>query len=227
MTKINVLLIEDEANIRQFIRITLHAEGMQCIESSCGEDGLKKLHHTSPHIVILDLGLPDTDGYYVLRKIRAVSDVPVLILTARSDESEKVKLFMAGANDYLVKPFGIQEFIIRIKVLLRDINYTPSTSELSLDRLKLNTDTRKVILDNEVIKLTKKEYAILSVLAEQAGKFVSQQSMLSKIWGINHEYDTHYLRVHITALRKKLKDSAECPTFIETLPGIGYRHIND
>ncbi|AUJ71891.1 MULTISPECIES: response regulator [Pseudoalteromonas] len=220
-----ILLIDDEEEIRRFIRLALKAEGLNYVEASTGKEAMSVLKGELPDLVILDLGLPDFDGYSILKKIRETSKLPVLILTARDQEAEKIKLLEGGANDYLTKPFSIKELIVRVKVLLRDL--VPNKRLLAIDYGKLMIDLQKhqVIMDNAPLALSKKEFALLSMLAQRAQELVSQQTLLKQIWGESHVEDSHYLRIVVSQLRKKLSDDAATPKIIETEPGVGYRFL--
>ncbi|MDP5041056.1 MAG: response regulator transcription factor, partial [Paraglaciecola sp.] len=189
--------------------------------------GLELFNQEKPNLIILDLGLPDLDGRAVLKKIREMSHIPVLVLTARDQEAEKVRLLDAGANDYLSKPFGIRELISRIKVLLRDIKYDVMPAELRFDSLVIKTEEPLVYQDKAIVHLTKKEHQLLVKLASQPHVLVNQKKLLIDIWGASHADDSHYLRVLVTQLRKKLGDDAEEPHFIKTEPGLGYRFIGN
>lgn len=220
-----ILLIDDEEEIRRFIRLALKAEGLNYVEASTGREAMSVLKGELPDLVILDLGLPDFDGYSILKKIRETSKLPVLILTARDQEAEKIKLLEGGANDYLTKPFSIKELVVRVKVLLRDL--VPNKRLLAIDYGKLLIDIQKhqVIMDNAPLSLSKKEFALLSMLAQRAQELVSQQTLLKQIWGESHVEDSHYLRIVVSQLRKKLSDDAATPKIIETEPGVGYRFL--
>ncbi|MCG7552765.1 response regulator transcription factor [Pseudoalteromonas sp. Of11M-6] len=220
-----ILLIDDEEEIRRFIRLALKAEGLNYMEASTGKEAMSVLKGELPDLVILDLGLPDFDGYSILKKIRETSKLPVLILTARDQEAEKIKLLEGGANDYLTKPFSIKELIVRVKVLLRDL--VPNKRLLAIDYGKLMIDLQKhqVIMDNAPLALSKKEFSLLSMLAQRAQELVSQQTLLKQIWGESHVEDSHYLRIVVSQLRKKLSDDAATPKIIETEPGVGYRFL--
>ncbi|MGO4892039.1 response regulator transcription factor [Flavobacterium sp. W21_SRS_FM6] len=227
MFKPKVLLIDDEAKIHDFISISLAAEGFDYIGSFTAMAGLELFNQEKPNLIILDLGLPDLDGRAVLKKIREMSHIPVLVLTARDQEAEKVRLLDAGANDYLSKPFGIRELISRIKVLLRDIKYDVMPAELRFDSLVIKTEEPLVYQDKAIVHLTKKEHQLLVKLASQPHVLVNQKKLLIDIWGASHADDSHYLRVLVTQLRKKLGDDAEEPHFIKTEPGLGYRFIGN
>ena len=225
MNKPRILLIDDEEKIHQFISISLTAEGFEYLGCRDASSGLECFQNDKPNLIILDLGLPDVDGSAVLAMIRKVGNIPILVLTAREQSAEKVKLLNAGANDYLSKPFEIKELIARVKVLLRDIQYEPIPAELHFENLIIRTFEPMVFIKNTSIHLTKKEHQLLLLLAINPGVLISQKKILVAIWGEFHSGDSHYLRVLITHLRKKLKDDAEDPIYIKTEPGIGYRFI--
>jgi two-component system KDP operon response regulator KdpE len=223
--KKRILIIDDEIQIRKFMRISITAEGFEYHEADSGKKGLEALHDHTPHLIILDLGLPDIDGFHLLRKIREVSRIPVLILTARDEENEKVKLLEGGANDYLSKPFGVRELMARIKVLLRDLSSEEEVTVLRFEDLEINLQTHTVFFQGNEVNLSRKEFALLYALAENPGNLITQQTLLNDIWGASHVEDTHYLRVFISQLRKKFNDDSDSPKYIKTEQGVGYRFI--
>ncbi|AYN93333.1 response regulator [Pseudomonas sp. LTJR-52] len=219
-----ILIVDDEPQIRKFLRISLTAQTYRVIEAATGAEGLAKTALERPDLVVLDLGLPDEDGQTVLKEIREWSSVPVLILSVRADEQEKVRALDAGANDYVTKPFGIQEFLARVRALLRQGSMQPQTeSALTLGALKVDFAFRRVTVQDDDIALTRKEYAVLEHLARHLGRVVTQQHLLREIWGPSHVEDTHYLRVVVGHLRQKLGDDPAAPQYIITEPGVGYR----
>jgi two-component system, OmpR family, KDP operon response regulator KdpE len=223
-----ILVIDDEPQIQRFMRISLTQEGFEFYQAQSAAEGLRSIRTNKPDLVILDLGLPDQDGFQLLRQFRQWSSVPVLVLTARDAEEEKVKLLEGGANDYLSKPFGIKELIARVRVLLRDLNPNGIDSDaasLCFAGLRINQQQHSVFLDEQLLPLSPKEYAILCFLAQSPGKLITQQQLLEKFWGATHNQDTHYLRIFISQLRKKLNDSPDSPRYIQTEPGVGYRFI--
>jgi len=217
-----ILFVEDEQNIRQFVSISLNAEGYRCVTAADGVSAQAKFRDVAPDLVILDLGLPDLDGVHLLGLIRQVSNVPVLILTARDEEEQKVRLLMAGANDYLCKPFSLPELIARVHVLLRDAGIRAASAASHFEGFTIDRQRRTVSVDEHPVALSPKEFAVLDMLAAEHGNMVLQQDLLKAVWGPSHARDTHYLRVLFTALRKKLGDSADTPRFIKTIPGTGY-----
>lgn len=223
-----ILVIEDEPQIRRFIHISLVAEGFDVLEAPSIRHASKIMRAHHPDLVVLDLGLPDGDGYEVLLSIRSRSTVPVLVLTARDEEDEKVKLLEGGANDYLSKPFGVRELVVRIRVLLRDFagpGEKPAAKRMTFDELVIDVAAHEAWLKGKRVALSRKEFNLLSCLAQHAGQLVTQQHLLKTVWGHTHTEDTHYLRIFISHLRKKLGDHAGAPHYIETEPGVGYRFL--
>ena len=220
-----ILVIDDEPQIRKFLRISLSSQGYKVIEAGTGEEGLSQAALSAPALVVLDLGLPDMDGQTVLRELRQWSAVPVLVLSVRAGESDKVEALDGGANDYVSKPFGIQEFLARVRVLLRQAAVVPGSSSAILTRGELSIDlaSRQVSLAGQGVTLTRKEYALLALLAQHAGRVLTQQQLLKDIWGPSHAEDSHYLRIVVGHLRHKLGDDPTAPRYIVTEPGVGYR----
>jgi len=226
----HVLVIDDEPQIRKFLRISLAAQGYQVSEAATGTDGLAQAALGQPELVILDLGLPDRDGQEVLAELREWSAVPVLVLSVRADEREKVRALDAGANDYVTKPFGIQEFLARVRALLRQVPSGATAQQaaaLEVGELRVDFAYRRVTLAGGEIALTRKEYAVLAALAQHPGRVVTQRQLLIDIWGPTHAQDTHYLRIVVGHLRQKLADDPVAPRFIVTEAGVGYRLRSD
>jgi two-component system KDP operon response regulator KdpE len=221
-----VLVIDDEAQIRRFLDIGLRAEGYQVLLAANGQEGLGLAVTQSPDVIVLDIGLPDIEGHDVLREIRQWSQVPVLMLSVRDAESEKVRALDAGANDYVTKPFGIQELMARLRVLLRQAakgGESDAPVRYDDDRLVIDLARREVQLDGAPVALTRKEFAVLSLLVRHPGRVVSQQQILRDVWGPTHTQDTHYLRIVMGKLRQKLGDDPATPRWLKTEPGVGYR----
>lgn len=219
-----ILVIDDEAQIRKFLRISLSAQGYKVVEAGNGRDGLAQAALARPDLVVLDLGLPDMDGRDVLSELREWSQVPVLVLSVRASEGEKVLALDGGANDYVTKPFAIQEFLARVRVLLRQSSTPEQVAALvRTGPLCLDFAYRRVTLDDLEVSLTRKEYAVLAMLARHIGRVVTQQQLLKDIWGPTHTEDSHYLRVVVGHLRQKLGDDPTAPRFIVTEAGVGYR----
>jgi len=224
---VRVLVIDDEPQIRRFLDISLRAQGYQVESADSGRAGLDALATHGADIVILDMGLPDYDGSAVLQQLRQWSRVPVIVLTVRAGESEKVAALDAGANDYVTKPFGVQELMARIRALLRAQATVSDVAPLYDDgRLRVNLATREVFVAGEPIALSRKEYALLALLLEHSGRVLTQPQLLRELWGPTHQHDTHYLRVLVGKLRQKLGDDAAAPRWIATEPGVGLRFIS-
>jgi len=219
-----ILLIDDEAQIRRFLGIGLRAQGYDVAEAASGREGLEALATRGADLVILDLGLPDLDGQQVLRELRTWSSVPVIVLSVRSNESEKVAALDHGANDYVTKPFGVQELSARLRALLR---VAPGDNATIFDdsHLRIDPGRRQIHRDGEPVILSRKEWALLALLMRHAGRVVTQPQLLRELWGPTHEQDTHYLRILVAKLRVKLGDDAAAPRYIQTEAGVGLRFI--
>ena len=219
-----ILVIDDEPQIRKFLRISLVSQGYTVLEAATGADGLSQAALRQPDLLVLDLGLPDMDGQHVLREFREWSGAPVLVLSVRASEAQKVQALDGGANDYVTKPFGIQEFLARIRALLRQAPAGETReSALVLGPLTVDLAFRRVLLDGIEVALTRKEYAVLAQLARHPGRVITQQQLLKDIWGPTHTENSHYLRIVVGHLRQKLADDPTRPRFIATEAGVGYR----
>ncbi|MDC8015603.1 response regulator [Tahibacter soli] len=218
-----VLVVDDEPQIRKFLDISLRAQGYATLLAATGHEALERAATRSIDLVVLDLGLPDIEGHDVLRQLREWSAVPVLVLSVRASESEKVRALDAGANDYVTKPFGVEELAARIRVLLRGRPGETAAPVYDDGRLRIDLARREVTLDGAAVHLTRKEYAIVALLVRHAGRVVTQQQLLRELWGPTHVEDTHYLRIAVGKLRQKLGDDAAAPRWLETEPGVGYR----
>jgi len=218
-----ILIIDDEAPIRRFLRVALEAEGYLVSEAGTARDGIAATAREAPALVVLDLGLPDADGLDVLREIRGWSAVPVLILSVRADEAGKVAALDAGAQDYVVKPFSMKEFLARVRGLLRDRGAEAAPSVLDIGPLHIDAADHSASLDSRPLHLTRREFDLLWMLASHRGRLVTQEMILKTLWGPAHTEDSQYLRVYIRQLRQKLGDAATSPRFIFTEPGVGYR----
>ena len=219
-----VLVIDDEPQIRKFLDISLRAQGYRVETAGDGEAGVVAMATHGADLVILDLGLPDIDGHEVLKRLRDWSQVPVIVLTVRADEREKVAVLDGGANDYVTKPFGVQELMARVRALLRShATGGEAAPVFDADGLRVDLARRMVLLHGEPVHLARKEYALLALLVRHAGRVVTQPQMLRELWGGHHEHDTHYLRVLVGKLRQKLGDDAAAPRWIVTEPGVGLR----
>jgi len=221
-----IIVIEDEAQIRRFLRATLASEGYQVIEAETGKQGLTEAATRKPDLIILDLGLPDMDGVDVVKGVRAWSSVPIVILSARAQESDKISALDAGADDYLVKPFGVGELLARIRVALRHVSSAANGEEegvFSVDELKVDIIHRKVTVNGAEVHLTPIEYRLLTVLVRHAGKVLTHRLLLKEVWGPNYVERAHYLRIYMGILRHKLEKDPARPRFLLTEVGVGYR----
>ena len=228
MSSTRILVVDDEAQIRRFLKISLEAHGFDVVEASRGEEAIARCAAESPDLIVLDLGLPDLDGKAVVHRIREWSEVPILILSVRQSETEKVAALDAGANDYVVKPFGIAELLARTRVLLRSARPRPSekeSAELRFGDLAIRLATHEVELAGEPVRLTRKEFDLLRYLATQAGRIVTHRQLLTELWGPAHAEDVQYLRVFIGRIRAKIGDDPARPRFILNEPGVGYRFL--
>lgn len=223
-----ILVIDDEAAIRRFLRIALASQGYEVLEADSAAAGLEQAALTTPDLVVLDLGLPDADGKEVLGALRAWSAVPVLVLSVRAGEAEKVRCLDAGANDYVTKPFGIQELLARVRALLRQAATQDTAGEPLYDdgRLRIDRLAHRALLDGGALHLTRKEFALLAALSEHPGRVITQGQLLRRLWGPSHAGDAHYLRIVIGKLRHKLVAAGGEAAWIETEPGVGYRLLD-
>ena len=221
-----VLVVDDEPQIRRFLDISLRAQGYRVALADTGREGLETLALQGADLVVLDLGLPDIDGHDALRELRQWSQVPVIVLTVRAGEAEKVAALDGGANDYVTKPFGVQEFMARVRALLR-MRGSPADASPAYDdgTLRVDLARREVLLRGDAVALSRKEFALLSMLVRNAGRVVTQPQLLRELWGPTHEDDTHYLRILVAKLRQKLGDDASAPRWIATEPGVGLRFL--
>ncbi|WP_127092159.1 response regulator [Aquabacter cavernae] len=219
-----ILVIEDEAPIRRFLKIVLASAGYEMLEAERGRLGVERAATSAPDAVMLDLGLPDMDGKAVIAAIRDWSQVPILILSVRDGETEKIAALDAGADDYVTKPFATGELLARLRVLLRKrAAGKAEPSELEAGALRVSLSARTVAVDGTEVKLTRKEFDVLALLMRHAGRLVSHRQILTTVWGPAHVEDTHYLRIAVGHIRDKLGDDAADPRFIITEPGVGYR----
>lgn len=222
--KPRILIVDDEPQILRFLRPSLGAAGYDVVEAANGAEALKRAAADAPDLVILDLGLPDRDGKDVIRSIREWSKVPIVVLSARDRETEKIAALDLGADDYVNKPVGVGELLARIRTALRHsmqgagVNPVYRSGPLTID-----TAAHRVELNGRAVRLTPREFALLALLAKNAGKVVTHRQLLTAVWGPAHGADTQYLRVYIGQIREKLGQDHDDPQLIQTEPGIGYR----
>ena len=221
-----ILLIEDEPQMRRFLRITLQGRGYRLIETPTGQEGLMQAATRNPDVVLLDLGLPDKDGTEVAKRFREWSEVPIIIISARGQEEDKIKALDEGADDYLTKPFGAGELLARIRVALRHraLRHAGQNEPVFiLDDLRVDLMKRQVFLKDNEVHLTPIEYSLLSVLIKNAGRVVTHTQLLKEVWGPVYAGQTQYLRVYMAQLRRKLETDAARPRFLINEPGVGCR----
>ncbi len=221
-----ILVVEDEPEIRRFLRVSLTANGYQILEATRGDEAIALMADKKPQLIILDLGLPDTDGTEVAKKIREWSQVPIIVLSARNQELDKVTAFDTGADDYLTKPFGVYELLARIKVALKHVTLAkiePSNPVFSAGQIRVDMAKRLVFLNDVEVHLTPNEYKLLLALIQSPGKLISQQQLLREVWGAGYAKEGHYLRVYMGQLRRKLEVDPANPKHLITEPGLGYR----
>jgi two-component system, OmpR family, KDP operon response regulator KdpE len=228
--RVSVLVIEDDLQIRRLLRASLSAQSYRILEASTGEEGLAMAASHRPSLVILDLGLPDMDGLNAVRRIREWSSVPILILSARGKERDKVAALDAGADDYVTKPFGMGELIARMRVALRHAEGATRPEEeatVVIGDLTIDLGRREVRLKNERVRLTPIEYKLLWMLVRNAGKVVTHRQILQEVWGPTFLGQTHYVRVYMQQLRSKLESIPARPRYLLTEPGVGYRLVDE
>lgn len=221
-----VLIVDDEPQIRRALRTSLQAHGYEVATAATGEEGLALAVDAAPDLVLLDLGLPDLDGTEVIRRLRGFSTVPVIVLSVRDQQADKVAALDAGADDYVTKPFGMEELLARLRATLRRARPEEPMPPLQrFGELEVDLARRLVRLAGRPVHLTKTEYALLEALVTNPGKLLTHQWLLRRVWGRGYGEESHYLRVYVRALRKKLGDDAAAPALILTEPGVGYRWI--
>jgi len=218
-----VLVVDDESSIRRYLHAALSAQGFTVYEAATGQEGLNAVIADRPDIMILDLGLPDLDGIEVTRQLREWSQLPIIILSVRETESEKIAALDAGADDYLTKPFGTGELMARMRVVMRRLTTAPDEPVLQVGDLKMDISRRLVTLDGNQVSLTPTEYDILRLLLQNTGKVITHRQLLRQIWGTAYESEMHILRVNISNLRRKIEPDPARPHYIVTEPGVGYR----
>lgn len=221
-----ILIIEDEEPIRRFLRAALSAENYRLAEAETGQQGIRLALHQPPDLVILDLGLPDLDGQEVLRQLREWLQAPVIVLSARNQEKEKVAALDHGADDYLTKPFGVAELLARMRVALRHaarLPNDPAATTFAIGDLRVDLAARRVFVADREVHLTPIEYRLLSTLVHHCGKVLTHRFLLKEVWGPQQVNETHYLRVYMATLRRKIESDPARPRYMLTEPGVGYR----
>lgn len=223
--KPTVLVIDDEQQIRRLLRVCLEANGYKVAEAATGQEGITRAAQYPPDVVILDLGLPDLDGVTVLKRLREWSQVPVVVLSVREREEEKIAALDQGADDYVTKPFGTGELLARLRAAQRRATPEPEITVFRSGQLEVDLSARVVRLKGNEVKLTATEYSLLRLFVQHAGKVLTHRQILREVWGPNYEEQTHYLRVYMAHLREKLESEPSQPTLLVTEPGVGYRLI--
>jgi two-component system KDP operon response regulator KdpE len=218
-----VLIIDDEIQIRRLLKISLEAGGYRVYEAVNGADGLAEAAQRRPDIVVLDLGLPDMDGVTVLKRLREWSNVPVVVLSVRDRENDKIAALDNGADDYLTKPFSTGELLARLRVAQRHAQPPLDEAVFKTEHVEVDLTSRTVKVDGKQIKLTATEYALLQLFVRHAGKVLTHRQILKEVWGPNYVEQTHYLRVYMTHLREKLEQNPSTPELLVTESGVGYR----
>jgi two-component system KDP operon response regulator KdpE len=223
-----ILVIDDEPQIRRFLRVSLEAHGFRIVEASGGQEGLRLAALEKPDLIVLDLGLPDMDGQSVIARLREWTATPVIVLSVRADETDKVAALDAGADDYVTKPFGTGELLARIRAGLRHtVGSTAGSAVFQTGELRVDLEKRQVFAGGEPVRLSPKEYELLRLLVQHAGKVLTHQFILRQVWGPAHEHDVQYLRVFARQLRQKIETDPAAPKLLLTEPGVGYRLAYD
>ena len=223
MSDVTVLVVDDEASIRRFLRVTLTSQAYTVFEAVSGKEALSRVSEDKPDIVILDLGLPDIDGIEVTRLLREWTQTPIIILSVRGGENDKIAALDAGADDYLTKPFGVGELLARLRAALRRTTKTPGDPVFNSGNLKVDLSKRLVSMAGHDVSLTPNEYGLLRVLVTHAGKVLTHRHLLREVWGAEYGDELHMLHVNISNLRRKIEPDPARPQLIITEPGVGYR----
>ncbi len=218
-----VLVVDDELAIRRFLRLSLETNDYRIYEAETGRDGLAKAAQFRPEVIILDMNLPDMEGVEVLRRLREWTATPVIVLSVRDADRDKVAALDAGADDYLTKPFSVDELLARLRVARRHAQPTTTDPVLIFGEVRIDLTRRLVTRSGEPVKLTPTEYALLRLLIQHAGRVLTHRQILKQVWGPQHMEETHYLRVYFAQLRQKLEADPARPRLILTEPGVGYR----
>ena len=227
VSKPSVLIIDDEVQIRRLLRVNLEAQGYRVLEAATGQEGITQAAQWQPEVVILDLGLPDLDGVSVLKRLREWSRVPVVVLSVREREEDKVAALDAGADDYVTKPFSTGELLARLRVAQRHTQPAAAVSVFRSGQVEVDLAARRVRVKGQEVRLTATEYSLLRLFLQHAGKVLTHRHLLLEVWGPNAVEQTHYLRVYIAHLREKLEAEPSKPRLIVTEPGVGYRLVEE
>jgi len=218
-----ILVIDDEPQIRKLLKVSLGAHGYEIEEAATGAEGISRAATFKPDFLIIDLGLPDMDGKKVVQQIREWSQTPIIVLTARDQEQEKIEALDAGADDYVTKPFGMGELMARMRVSLRRAASSENDPILTCGELIIDLVARRVTVSGREIKLTPTEYELIKILAQHRGRVLTHKQLLKAVWGSTYNEDTHYIRVYIGQLRRKIEENPTRPRYIITESGVGYR----
>ncbi|MBM3136931.1 MAG: response regulator transcription factor [Chloroflexi bacterium] len=224
-----ILAVDDEERMLRFIRLNLEHDGFQVIEAIKGHEALEKMRTGMPDLILLDVMLPDIDGFEVLKMIREISTVPVIMLTAKGEEDDRVKGLELGADDYVTKPFSPRELVSRVKAVLRRVEVEGGGEEEVMqvdERLKIDFNRREIFVDGELVKLRPTEYRLLYHLVQNAGWVLTYDQILSRVWGYEYRDEPHYVRLYINYLRQKLEEDPSDPKYILTERGVGYRFVD-
>ena len=227
MSAPTILVVEDEPEIRRFLRSSLVAEGYRVVESANARRGAIDAGTHKPDVAIVDLGLPDLDGREVIRQIRSWSAMPIVVLSARAQERSKIEALDAGADDYVTKPFGVNELLARIRAALRHAARSPAGQVLRLGAASIDLEKRRATREGSEVRLTPIEFRLLACLARHLGMVVTQRQLLGEVWGPSHTAQTHYLRIYMKQLRDKLEADPVRPKYLITETGVGYRLLAD
>ena len=226
-TNKRILVVDDEERIVRFIRLNLEQDGFQVVEAFTGKQAMEKLRQALPDLILLDVMLPDLDGFEVLRMVRENHDVPIIMLTAKTEEDDRVRGLELGADDYVTKPFSPRELVSRVRAVLRRTEGRETQGVIEVDdRLKIDFDRRQVWVEGKLVKLRPTEYRLLYHLVQNAGWVVTHDQILAKVWGYEYRDEPHYLRLYVNYLREKLEKDPANPKYILTERGVGYRFVD-